>query len=231
MTDIWTALMNGARVDREAAARAISQLAPTAFGEGEAARLMSAAFCRIIEPCSVGAVVADLQEIFSHKRAFYAASLPEAEFAFVDSASSSMGAECAIDRRELVEIFGALIDRSVRALGGGVGVVRVIARVGYGSVMISIEDNGQGFSDELKRRAGKFGVNSPERFDALRGPVERLRMLAHACGGRAESTSRLGAGARVDIELPRVDDHTVAPRQIRGDAARFERTINAINFV
>ena len=134
-------------------------------------------------------------------------------------------AEIHADAAELSSLLGDLIDKSVASLGGGQGVVRAVLRVGVSALQITVEDNGQGLSDELLRRArerslanarsanGPAGVVSSLENKTAAGDgglaVERARIMAHAWGGRAEASARLGAGARVDVTLPRIDSFAV----------------------
>lgn len=120
------------------------------------------------------------------------------------------GARVRFDAKALSSSLSALVDRSVSSLGGGIGVVRARLSIGMGSVNLTIEDNGRGFSDDLIRHTiakGGYATGSESVLAA-----ERIRRLAHAWGGRAESLARLGAGSRTDIELPR-SDHSAFVRQ------------------
>jgi signal transduction histidine kinase len=133
----------------------------------------------------------------TEKRTEYA-YLPHAQIFFSVPGSLAGCGETACDFVELGRVIRALIDKSVASLGGGVGVVRLALRVGVGSLAISIEDNGRGFSEDMIRRAREKAGKSEMVL-----VVERARRLAYEWGGRAQSCARLGAGARVDIELPR----------------------------
>lgn len=92
----------------------------------------------------------------------------------------------------------ALVANSIDSLGGFPdGVVRVTLRPGLTSVVISIEDNGRGFNDDLLT---KLGAASGERMTSL-----QVRKEVEAVGGRFDIQARLGVGARLTIELPRID--------------------------
>jgi signal transduction histidine kinase len=104
----------------------------------------------------------------------------------------------------------ALVANSVDSLGGFPdGVVRVTLRPGLNSVIISIEDNGRGFNDDMLT---KLGASQEGRMSSkeVRREVEQL-------GGSFDVQARLGVGARLTIELPRVD---VRPTLVRSNDFR-----------
>ncbi len=104
------------------------------------------------------------------------------------------------------------IQTSIDALGGFPnGAVRVTLRAGLSSVAISVEDNGRGMGELAQAKQG----HSEGRMTMIeiRSDVERL-------GGRFDVQARLGVGARITIELPRVDAFAAAsPRAARTTAA------------
>lgn len=138
--------------------------------------------------------------------------LPKVQIVFVGASGPARHAFAEYDPDAFEAGIGDLIDKSISSISGGVGVVRVSLRVGLRSVSVAVEDNGRGFSDDLIRRSLRRALGGPETPDELAPSthsiyaVERMRRLAHDWGGRSESVSRLGAGSRTDVELPRADD-------------------------
>jgi hypothetical protein len=93
---------------------------------------------------------------------------------------------------------------SIESLGGFPdGTVRVSIRPGTSTLQILIEDNGRGIGESAQAKMGQ----AAERVSVvdMRAGVERL-------GGRFEIQARLGVGARLSIELPRVDAFANSPR-------------------
>ena len=101
----------------------------------------------------------------------------------------------------------ALIANSLDSVGGFPdGVVRMTLRPGLTSLMISIEDNGRGFNDDL---LSKLGASQEGRMTS-----REIRSEVEAIGGRFEIQARLGVGSRLSIELPRLDQK---PAQDKSD--------------
>ena len=107
--------------------------------------------------------------------------------------------------------IGSSIQTSIDALGGFPnGAVRVTLRTGLSMVAISIEDNGRGMGEVAQAKQAR--IEGRLTMSEIRTDVERL-------GGRFDVQARLGVGARVTIELPRVDALAMAsPRPARAGA-------------
>lgn len=92
----------------------------------------------------------------------------------------------------------ALVANSLDSVGGFPdGVVRVTLRPGLTSLMISIEDNGRGFNDDLLT---KLGASQEGRMSS-----QEVKREVEAIKGRFDVQARLGVGSRLSIELLRVD--------------------------
>lgn len=104
--------------------------------------------------------------------------------------------------RVLRSVLRGLLNLAQDSLVGGEGVIRVDIRLGINSVSLSVEDNGRGLNEAFILRLQEKGVlpRSTGRWD-----LKSLRQTAEASGWRFEMHARLGVGARVTIELPRVD--------------------------
>lgn len=96
------------------------------------------------------------------------------------------------------------VSQSLDSLGGFPnGVVRVNLRAGLGSIVISVEDNGRGIGESTQMKQGR--VEGRLTYSEIRAAVESI-------GGRFDLQARLGVGARVTIELPRIDAYATPPR-------------------
>ncbi len=108
---------------------------------------------------------------------------------------------------------------SLDAVGGFPGgVVRVNLKTGLSSIALSVEDNGRGIGEaaQAKRRR----LEGHLTFTEIREGVEGL-------GGRFDLQARLGVGARLTIELPRVDAFATLPRSASTNRAVQKMSVTA----
>lgn len=106
------------------------------------------------------------------------------------------------DGAVLHAVLRGLLAQALDALIADEGVIRVSVRPSMTHVAIAIEDNGRGLSEAFILKLQEKGVlpRSNGRWD-LRG----IRRACEKSGWKFEMFARLGVGARVILELPRVD--------------------------
>jgi hypothetical protein len=127
-------------------------------------------------------------------------------------------------------VVRSFVAQAIQAANGGEGVVRIHLRVALGSLIISVEDNGRGLSEELlaKLAAKSVGGRAPDTAPAFWGDVWCLqpkdaRKLLSTFGARMDLLARLGVGTRVVIEIPRLDAYSIdsLSRHLGQDSKRF----------
>jgi signal transduction histidine kinase len=113
----------------------------------------------------------------------------------------------------LREVIRDLLQRAIASFGRQHqhGMVRMTVRPTRQSVEISIEDNGRGLNEELVVKLEAKGLMAPQQtldiVDSSERPksLAEIRKLVEACDWKMHMQARLGVGARVVLELPRVD--------------------------
>lgn len=124
----------------------------------------------------------------------------------------------------LRSVLRGLLNLAHDSLVGGEGVIRVGIRLGINSVSLSVEDNGRGLNEAFILRLQEKGVLSQAtgRWD-----LKSLRQAAETSGWRFEMLARLGVGARVTLELPRVDAFAYGARARRNRVSESFAEIQA----
>ncbi len=102
------------------------------------------------------------------------------------------------DRRHLVEALGELLDNARNAAPGG--RVRASAHASGDRVVLAVEDDGPGFSEEA--RAHLFEPFAAGQPDGSGTGLALCRRLVEASDGTVEVTSSDLGGARVQLSLP-----------------------------
>lgn len=139
----------------------------------------------------VGEVVADL---------IYAMQHVHADRMLTIEAAVDRLPPVAVDRRDLEEILGNLIDNACRH---AVGRVRVTSRTAGPAVRVAVEDDGNGMSDEEVARAMQAGVRLDESAGGYGFGLGIALELVELYGGRL-SLSRSGelGGLEAALTLP-----------------------------
>lgn len=119
---------------------------------------------------------------------------------------------------QLEKVLVSCLRQGIEALGGADGSVRVSLHAGVSQVTIAIEDNGRGLKQDILNKLGAADVSDRMKLDEVRSAVE-------ACEGRFEYQARLGVGARVTLDLVRVDAFATG----RTSLARGENQTQAPN--
>jgi two-component system, cell cycle sensor histidine kinase DivJ len=149
------------------------------------------------EPFSPAQVIAGCCDIVA---------LPARE-AGVDIEQSAVGElpEMIADRRALNQILLNLLSNAIRFTDRG-GKVAVIARAEAGSLIITVEDNGVGMSDEDLARVGEPYFQAGASYDRRRRGtglgLSIVKGLVRLHDGELSIRSRLGEGTRVTVRLP-----------------------------
>lgn len=111
-----------------------------------------------------------------------------------------------VNASDITKIVDYLMERGVHSLGGGLGVVRLQVQAGLRSVMIVVEDNGRGMTDDQARLALQKGVNIVQ-VNGL--TVPHIKAMLQSVKGQFDVQSRLGVGTRFELQLQRVDGFAV----------------------
>lgn len=113
------------------------------------------------------------------------------------------------DANRLQQVFGNLISNAIKFTPEG-GVVQVNVTTGTSAVQISVEDNGQGISQEsLPNIFRQFSQGDPDQTRSSSGlglGLSIAKILAERHGGSIDVESRgIGQGARFTVTLPLTD--------------------------
>ncbi len=115
----------------------------------------------------------------------------------------------------LALVIAAILEQAVEGIGGSQGLIRVALRPGLRSVSLVVEDNGRGLNEDLIFKLEAKGlVPKADQRAAEKLNWYEIRTLVHACAWRMERQARLGVGARVVLELPRVDAFAYGSRSM-----------------
>lgn len=119
----------------------------------------------------------------------------------------------------LRSVLRGILIQALDSLVAGEGVIRVNIRLGMSSVFVSIEDNGRGLNETFILKLQEKGIlpRSNGRWD-----LKSLRQAAEESGWRFEMQARLGVGARVILELPRVDAFAYGAKARRNRFTAFD---------
>lgn len=146
-------------------------------------------------------VYAALKEAVEETRAYLHDERRQMKTRFIVAGPAEVSIPMAVRGEEaaLRLIFRSLLAQAVKAIGSGEGLLRLQMRIGIGSAVITIEDNGRGLSEEM---LAKIGAKEGLVNDLS---MAEVRELCRSFGGTIGMHARLGVGARVTLELPRVD--------------------------
>lgn len=130
------------------------------------------------------------------------------------------------DANRLQQVFGNLISNAIKFTQEG-GVVQVNVTTGTSVVQISVEDNGQGISQEsLPNIFRQFSQGEPDQTRSSSGlglGLSIAKILAERHGGSIDVESHgVGQGARFTVTLPLTDPSAkvTSPPQIQPPTAR-----------
>ena len=120
-------------------------------------------------------------------------------------------------------VLHGLLAQALDSMIADEGVIRVGLRPGLRSVSITIEDNGRGLNEAFLLKLQEKGVlaRSSDRWD-----IKRIRRAAEVSGWRFEMLARLGVGARVTLEMPRVDAFALGANTPERPRIRIESDVN-----
>jgi signal transduction histidine kinase len=109
------------------------------------------------------------------------------------------------DRARLGQVIGNLLDNALRHTASG-GTVGVSARLGDGTVVVSVADNGEGIAEaDLSHVFERFYRADKSRSRARGGSglgLAIVKELVKAHGGRAWAESTVGEGSVFSFTLP-----------------------------
>jgi signal transduction histidine kinase/CheY-like chemotaxis protein len=117
------------------------------------------------------------------------------------------GLRVAADRGSAWSIVWNLAANAVEALPEG-GTVEIRVSSAGDKVVLGVEDNGPGMSEEEQRRAFEPYFTTKAAGTGLGLPT--VRQACEELGGKVELRSRQGLGTRFSVVLPRLEDRDVA---------------------
>ncbi len=130
--------------------------------------------------------------------------------------------EMIADRRALNRILLNLLSNAIRFSERG-GTVVVGARAEAGTIIITVEDDGIGMSEEDLAQVGQPYFQARASYDRRRGGtglgLSIVKGLVRLHGGQLSIRSRVGEGTRVTVRLPLDCEragqarHSLAPEQ------------------
>lgn len=104
----------------------------------------------------------------------------------------------AADRDLLEKVLHDLFQHAAGSLGGPQGHIRLSLETAEQYMVIAIEDNGRGLSEEQLEKLEEKGLRTSL------AQIRAIRELANQGGWRCRRQARLGVGARLIIEIPAV---------------------------
>jgi cell cycle sensor histidine kinase DivJ len=138
--------------------------------------------------------------------------------------------EIMADKRAFKQILLNLISNALKFTDRG-GRVSVIARIEAADILIAVEDNGVGISDDDLPRIGRpfFQARGAydRRHDGTGLGLSIVQGLVALHGGELNIASRLGEGTRVTVRLPISGEGPSARKISNVTHATFERVIEA----
>lgn len=107
--------------------------------------------------------------------------------------------EAAIDRRDLEDLFGNLLDNARKWAKGRVAIE---IREAPGGILVVVEDDGPGIPEERRRDVLDNGVRLDRTVPGTGIGLAIARDLVELSGGRLELLASSSGGARVQVSLP-----------------------------
>jgi signal transduction histidine kinase len=148
--------------------------------------------CRVIEETAEG------------ERALPGAA-QKIRFAFAGLDEPNSPALVSVELGELQSIVGSLVRHAVDSIGGGAGIVRIALRVSQTALILIVEDNGRGMSEELLKGLDPIAGDSAWAAASHQLRLSEIRKKIESASGQMEVNARLGVGSRVVVEFPRND--------------------------
>lgn len=126
-----------------------------------------------------------------------------------DSLTMPLALRC--EREALALVLRSLVGGAVDAFGGGGGIVRISLRPTPSHLVVLVEDNGRGLSEEMiAKRLPHLHSGHVSRENLA--TLSQIREIVYAWGGRFDYGARLGVGSRAQVDLLRVDGFATESR-------------------
>lgn len=160
-------------------------------------------------------------QVIAHCCELMALPASEAGVQLVTSVADNLP-EMIADRRALNQILLNLLSNAIRFSDRGEKVVAG-ARAEAGAVLFTVEDSGDGMSEEDLRRVGEPYFQAGASYDRRHGGtglgLSIVKGLVRLHGGELSIRSRVGEGTRVTVRLPLDCEHLRATRKASAQPA------------